>query len=61
MTSSSCINRAEFKAVGSSSLDCDVNSDAAASAFVIEVVNIIRLDLKTCWLELEDFKTLKNL
>ena len=44
----------------SSSLVCDVNKDAAASAFVIEVVNNIRLDLKTCRLELEDFKTKKN-
>ena len=55
------MNDPGLKVVVSSSLDCDVNSDAAASAFVIEVVNIIRLDLKTCWLELEDFKTLKNL
>ena len=55
------MNDAGLKVVVSSSLDCDVNSDAAASAFVIEVVNIIRLDMKTCWLEFEDFKTLKNL
>ena len=48
MTSSWRINRAEFKAVGSSSLDCDVNSDAAARDFVIEVVNYIPLDLNTC-------------
>ena len=56
------MNDAGLKVVVSSSLDCDVNSDAAASPIVvIEVANIIRLDLKTCWLELEDFKTLKNL
>ena len=56
------MNDAGLKVVVSSSLDCDVNSDAAASAFVLmEVVNIILLDLKTCWLELEGFKTLKNL
>ena len=48
MTSSSRINCAEFKAVGSSSLDCDVNSDAAARDFVIEVVNYIPLDLNMC-------------
>ena len=48
MTSSRRINCAEFKAVSSSSLDCDVNSDAAARDFVIEVVNYIPLDLNTC-------------
>ena len=54
------MNDAGLKFVVSSSLDCDVNKDAAAIAFVIEVVNNIRLDLKTCRLELEDFKTKKN-
>ena len=51
------MNDTGLKFVVSSSLDCDVNSDAAASAFVIEVVNNIRLDLKTCRLEVEYFKT----
>ena len=51
------MNDAGLKVVVSSSLDCDVNSDAAASAIVvIEVANIIRLDLKTCRLELKYFE-----
>ena len=42
------MNDADLKVVVSSnSLDCDVNSDAAARDFVIEVVNYIPLDLNT--------------
>ena len=42
------MNDADLKVVVSFSLDCDVNSDAAARDFVIEVVNYISLDLNMC-------------